>query len=237
MLRQHRVAQSHDFTFLRTGRQVRGFVENGYLVRISGNANYELGSVAYPYARPALKTFIERLAAQFRSACGERLVVTSLTRPSNEQPRNASDLSVHPTGMAVDLRVPKKASCRRWLEKTLLGLERRAVLDAIRERFPPHYHVAVFPEQYLAYVGRLTAETRLASASTSRPVADASADEPAESGPSASEPTGYRVNRGDTLWSIARRHGVSVAELKAANHLATSRIDPGQLLQIPSAQQ
>jgi LysM repeat protein len=251
MMRQHQIAQSHDFTFLRSATDVRRFVGQGYLVRLGGNANYELGSVRYPYARPALKLFVERLSAQYRNACGERMVVTSLTRPTSEQPRNASDLSVHPTGMAVDLRIPKKASCRRWLEKTLLALEQRSVLDAIRERFPPHYHIAVFPEQYLAYVDRLTpsaprvvvgpvrASTPVvaAAARPSTAVATAEAQEPAEAGPSASEPVGYRVNRGDSLWSIARRHGVTVADIKSVNNLSSSRIAPGQILSIPAPTQ
>jgi hypothetical protein len=238
MVRQHQIAQSHDFTFLRSAADVRRFVGQGYLVRLGGNANYELGSVRYPYARPALKLFVERLSAQYRNACGEQMVVTSLTRPTSEQPRNASDLSVHPTGMAVDLRIPKKASCRRWLEKTLLALEQRSVLDAIRERFPPHYHIAVFPEQYLAYVDRLTPSVpRVADpVRVSTPVALAEADEPVEAGPSAAEPVGYRVHRGDSLWSIARRHGVTVADIKSANNLSSSRIAPGQILSIPAAQ-
>lgn len=44
----------------------------------------------------------------------------------------------------------------------------------------------------------------------------------------------YVVQRGDTLSSIARRHGVSVSALRAANNLgATSLIVSGQRLSIP----
>jgi LysM repeat protein len=42
----------------------------------------------------------------------------------------------------------------------------------------------------------------------------------------------YRVRRGDNLWQIARRHGMSVGELKEINGLATSRLDIGQRLRI-----
>lgn len=42
-----------------------------------------------------------------------------------------------------------------------------------------------------------------------------------------------RVGRGDTLEALARRHGVSVASLKAANGLASDRIVAGQTLQLP----
>ncbi|GAB6177038.1 LysM peptidoglycan-binding domain-containing protein [Desulfobaculum senezii] len=44
----------------------------------------------------------------------------------------------------------------------------------------------------------------------------------------------YRVRRGDSLWTIARRHGVSVSELARANKITTrSKIMPGQRLAIP----
>jgi hypothetical protein len=82
---------------------------------------------------------------------GEKLIVTSLVRPTDLQPRNAHKLSVHPAGMAVDFRVPSTASERSWLEKALLGLENAGVLDVTREHTPPHYHVAVFPAEYVAY--------------------------------------------------------------------------------------
>lgn len=44
--------------------------------------------------------------------------------------------------------------------------------------------------------------------------------------------TTYRVRRGDTLGGIARRHGVSVAELRRWNNLSTTVIRVGQRLSI-----
>ncbi len=46
----------------------------------------------------------------------------------------------------------------------------------------------------------------------------------------------YRVRKGDTLYTIARRHGISVADLTKANGLNGTRIRPGDLLRIPRAQ-
>jgi len=43
----------------------------------------------------------------------------------------------------------------------------------------------------------------------------------------------YVVQRGDTLYSIARRHGVTVAQLMSANGLSSSIIRPGMVLRIP----
>jgi hypothetical protein len=158
MVRQHRIAEENDYSFLRTAEEVHRFVENGYLVPVEGNADYEvLDGVSFPVARPELRTFIERLSAQHRAACGQKLVVTSLTRPTSDQPWNSHPLSVHPAGMAVDLRVLDAADCRTWLEETLLSLEREELLDVTREYHPPHYHVAVFPTAYREYVSRLVA--------------------------------------------------------------------------------
>ncbi len=212
MQRQHSVAQEHGFTFIRTSEQVRRFVQQGYLVHLPGNENYTLARVSHPYVRPEVRLFIERLSAQYRSACGERLVVTSATRPLNAQPANASARSVHPTGMAIDLRVSQQPRCRSWLERTLLSLERQGVLSANRERRPPHYHVAVFPRQYASYVSRLGGRPALARAE---------------------EAMRYQVRRGDSLWGIARRHGLDVATLKEVNRLTSSRIYAGQTLEIP----
>ena len=160
MRRQHGVAVEQDYSFLRTGAQVEAFAEEGRLEPVVESEDLALSDVSYPYARSEVLTFIQRLAAQYRAATGERLVVTSLVRPRAEQPSNASPLSVHPAGMAVDLRVPADPESRKWLEETLLSLERRGVLDATRERRPPHYHVAVFPAAYRAYLaGELAADS------------------------------------------------------------------------------
>ena len=164
MRRQHRVALQNDYTFLRTPAQVREFVRKDRLEPLITNEYLHVNRVSFPYARPEVKLFVERLAKQYHEAIGEKLVVTSLTRPLSRQPRNAHRLSVHPAGMAVDLRVPRTSKGRRWLESVLLQLEARGLLDATRERRPPHYHVAVFPDKYENYAERLIAREQLASA-------------------------------------------------------------------------
>jgi Family of unknown function (DUF5715) len=154
MLRQWQIARRNDFTLLRTAADVRRFVRAGRLVRIGSSRSVGLARVRFPYARPAVRTFVRRLGGQYLRACGERLVVTSLTRPLSLQPPNASGLSVHPAGMAVDLRRSRRGRCRRWLEQTLVSLERAGLLEATREHHPPHYHVAVFPSAYRSYAAR-----------------------------------------------------------------------------------
>lgn len=222
---QNDQARVHDFTYLSTGSQVRRFVDAGYLVPVRGNRDFELHAVSFPYARPEAELFIRRLAAQYRAACGEKLVVTSLTRPQSRQPRNASERSVHPTGMAIDLRYSSNRSCRAWLEGVLLSLERTGVLEATRERYPAHYHIALFPRPYASYVSRLTDGDRRADDRRAEPVARrASAAETIQK---------YEVRRGDSLWTIARDHGISISELRASNDLRSSRIYAGQVLRVP----
>jgi LysM repeat protein len=46
----------------------------------------------------------------------------------------------------------------------------------------------------------------------------------------------YVVRRGETLFEIARRHGVDVATLKQANGLRSDALAVGQTLRIPAAQ-
>jgi hypothetical protein len=155
MVHQHAVAVEEDYSFLRTAKDVDKLVEKGGLVPVAEGENYTLSKVAFPYARPEVKSFIEHFAAEYRAGTGNRLVVTSLTRPKALQPANAHKLSVHPAGMAVDFRVPANRDDRAFLERTLLKMEKQGVLDVTRERSPAHYHVAVFAEGWRPYAARL----------------------------------------------------------------------------------
>lgn len=277
---QNRVARQHDYTYLDTPDRVRFFADQGWLVRIEPDADFDLHAVSFPYARPEVEVFIRRLGSQYRRACDEQLVVTSLTRPTTRQPRNASSRSVHPTGMAIDLRYSWDQNCRRWLEGVLLSLERQGVLEATLERSPRHYHIALFPSHYAGYVDVLVARQAEAAAETERvaeataeaasgvtagaradaagsAIAEASSEGSSEvateasSGPTAeapsdapSEVTGgaagaarevleYRVQRGDSLWRIARSHGITVDELRNVNGIQDNQIFAGQLIDVP----
>ena len=286
LIRQSLGAREADYSFLQNDQQVHDFVRKGLLLPMRGNADYHIDDdVRFAAARPEVKVFVERLAKQYRDSCGEKLVVTSLVRPRSRQPWNSDPLSVHPTGMAVDLRISSASSCRRWLEDTLLELEGKGLVEAARERVIPHYHIVVFPayERHLekngielpkaggfvlastGAAGPLGLPSLLATASTGvlpaglTPVSNSAT--PAvqrasnqSSATTAKKPTTtrrtsaskskssssrattrrYKVRRGDNLWTIARRHGVSVAAIKRANSRVASRIKPGQVLAIPA---
>lgn len=205
--RMYREARAENFSFFETGASVRRAVASGALVRLDADAtDFELHDIGYPYVRPATRTFVRRLSDQYRDACGEPLVVTSAVRPATRQPANSTARSVHPTGMAIDLRRPEDAQCRTWLRDVLLDLEERGLVEATEEHSPAHFHVAVFPTPYSRFVARSVAVAT------------------------------YVVRRGDTLAEIAREHDVTVKALARANALDDDLILPGQELRIPNNQ-
>ncbi|HEX8431107.1 MAG TPA: DUF5715 family protein [Longimicrobium sp.] len=219
--RMYGQAKAHELPFYRTPTSVRRAAVEGDLVRLGGNDDYRVVGVTYPYALPATRTFVQRLASQYRQECGEKLVITSAMRPTSYRLFNSADKSVHPAGMAIDIRIPRRSGCLSWLRQTLMRLETAGVAEATEERRPPHFHVAVFPGPYRRYVNApATTRTRAPS-----PRAKAAA---------APSRTTYRVRPGDSLWVIARRHNTTVQSLRGANDLGNSRLRPGQLLVIPA---
>ncbi|MGH7664332.1 MAG: DUF5715 family protein [Gemmatimonadaceae bacterium] len=210
--RMYRHAVSHELYFYRTSAGVRTAAERGRFVRLKGNEDFALHEVGYPFVRQETRVFVLRLAEQYRDACGEQLVVTSAVRPRSGQPDNASRRSVHPTGMAIDIRKPR-GRCLRWLRSTLVSLEKSDVIEATEEFYPPHFHVAVFPDPYRDHVEELGGDPRLNTDSGER----------------------YEIRRGDSLWEIATRFGTTVDELKRVNELTASTVFPGQEILVPSA--
>lgn len=214
--RMYRGARAEGLRFYGTPAAVRGAVRGGRLVRLASTHGVGVSDdVSFPYVRPQTRTFVQRLGVQYRAACGDRLVVTSGVRPATRQPANSSARSVHPTGMAVDLRKPEGRRCLGWLRRTLLELEDAGVIEATEERDPAHFHVAVFLSRYRRYV-----EAR-------NPVQLAGASRAAASS------VRYRVRHGDTLSEIAQEHDVPMRTLIDANDLAGDDIVAGQVLVIP----
>lgn len=154
MEKQHAVAVELDYSFARTASQVEQVVASGGLTEVVPNADFTFSGVSFPYAQPAIRDFVQRLASEYHLATGAVLVVTSLTRPLSQQPENASPLSVHPAGMAVDLRIPATVAARSWLAQRLLTLEEAGVLDVTLERRPAHLHIAVFPGAFEAWAAQ-----------------------------------------------------------------------------------
>ena len=204
-------AQDDDLTFYRTPSDVRTAIDDGRLVAVPTGSDVAIArGVRHPYVLPSTRDWLTDFAHRYRDRCGDALVVTSGARSLAEQPRNGSTKSVHPTGMAIDLRRPT-GSCLRWLRTALLNEERAGVVEATEERHPRHFHVAVFP-------GMPAVAVRISSRAT------------ATSKPSYER---YRVRPGDTLWEIAKRSDTTVAALRAINKLRSVQLVPGQTLLVP----
>lgn len=236
--RMYEHAQQEELAFYRTASSLRDAVEQHELVSITPTRDLALGVVRHPYVLPATRDWVMSFAARYHRGCGDPLVVTSGTRALSEQPRNGSPRSVHPTGMAVDLRKPR-GRCLRWLRQALLAEERDGVIEATEERRPPHFHVAVLTNPVIQPM-------RLAAAgagSDGTAESEGASDESSTllmtvapvSRPSTPEYERYRVRAGDTLWEIARRNDTTVNRLRAINGLRSTRLRPGQVLLVPAA--
>jgi hypothetical protein len=145
-------ATLHDLPFSRTSRDVKRSLHEGYLVRLGASPDYVTHGVSFPYVTRTTLTFVRRLAAQYHRGCGEKLVITSAVRPESMQPSNSSEYSVHPAGIAVDIRKPRSRSCLRWLRHNLLIIEKRGDIEATEEHHPAHFHVVVIPASYKEYL-------------------------------------------------------------------------------------
>ncbi len=220
MKSQHAIAIERDLQFIADAAQMQALIDGGGLERIESTGIYTLSKVSYPYAVPEVKVFIERLATQYSEANGAPLVVTSLTRPTSLQPRNAHELSVHPAGMAVDFRVPQDAKARKWLEDVLLQLENAGVLDVTREKNPPHYHVAVFPQAYAAYVEKAKAFEAVAAV-LPKPVITESVNSPARLVQAASIPVSQNsASFNGLMLTVMLMSGVLITVLLVRSGLA-----------------
>jgi hypothetical protein len=134
-------ARSEGLQFTASRSDVLRGVEAGDYVSLRGGV-WRLKGVTMPYARPETRAFLLAFAPEYEDACGEPLTVTSAMRPTSVRLRNSVAKTVHPTGIAVDLRAPR-SRCRSWMRAALLGYERRGVVEATEERRPAHFHVAV----------------------------------------------------------------------------------------------
>lgn len=151
---QNRQAQKHQLKYHRTKDELYASVASKKLVPVSPSKTLELAGVSFPFALNTTRDFLKQLSQAYSNYCQEALIVTSLTRPNTHQPKNASTRSVHPTGLAIDLRIPSTQKCKSWLVDSLVYLEEQKVVEATQERNPPHFHLVVFPNAYRNFVSQ-----------------------------------------------------------------------------------
>ena len=242
--KMYEFAISHRMPFYLTPVNVDDAIAKGRLVALAGDSTYELTrGVGFAYSTREAKQFVLAFAPQYLAACGVPLTVTSAARPMSNQPHNANPHSVHPTGIAVDIRRPSAGPCLTWVRGALATLEERGVVEATEEHHPVHLHVAVLvqpgakvllPNLVKTVVARqlTTPPVPVTTLATAAVAGDAKLAAGSRDAPKA--PRSYTVRQGDTMWDIANRAGVSMAELKKANARVASTLKPGTTLVLPT---
>ena len=233
-------AVSHRYPFYLTPFTLDDAIAKGKLVPLMGDANYELTrGVGFSYATVEAREFITQFAPQYLAACGAPLTVTSAARPTSRQPHNANPHSVHPTGIAVDIRRPYPGPCLTWVRGALAQLEARGFVEATEEHHPVHIHLAVLrapgtrftlPDLTNGVVVARQAPPSVLTATTSNGSVGFAAAAPDTD----ARGRVYLVRAGDTLWEVAQQTGVTVKALARANHRSTSSVlQPGTTLTLP----
>lgn len=166
--RQNRVANKAHLSRLRNIKDIQKLVRKDLLVEVKDTPAYYLGrylgyldapnAAWYRFTRPWTKRFLERVLGAGHRLTGERFKVTSLVRTKIYQrklvKKGANAISgsgwwrqsSHLTGATIDISYKNMSpKARRWLEKKLLILERKGLVEATKERRSYCFHVMVFP--------------------------------------------------------------------------------------------
>ena len=230
-------AVSHRMPFYLTPTNVDKAIADGRLVALTGDSTYELTrGVGFSYSTREAKQFVLAFAPQYLAACGVPLTVTSAARPMSRQPHNANPHSVHPTGIAVDIRRPPPGPCLTWVRGALAELESRGVVEATEEHHPIHLHVAVLAQPGAKVLLPNMVRTVVARQApvVQPPTVVASGGDVGLASAGAKQPRTYVVRQGDTFWDIANRTGVKMDDLKRANTQTSSTLRPGTTLALPA---
>lgn len=144
--RQYLFAVANEFLFIENEAAYHRAIADGHLVRLQHPGLTV--AARRPYVLPATAAFIYRLTDDFNESGCTGLRVNDATRLVSERPRNGSVFSVHPAGMAADLRIINLSErCYQVLSHLLHQAEAEVRTDATREHYPPHYHIVVIPEE------------------------------------------------------------------------------------------
>ncbi|MBY0028528.1 LysM peptidoglycan-binding domain-containing protein [Priestia aryabhattai] len=87
---------------------------------------------------------------------------------------------------------------------------------------------------HLIYVNQVLkiSGTGTVSSSPSAPVPVQEKTNETQASPAPSNSKSYKVQPGDTMWSVAQRHGISISQLKQWNNLSSNTIYINQVLQV-----
>lgn len=178
-----------------------------------------------PHDRRSPRSTWSRRAAQGSAAALAALTALGAVGSAHAAPAP----TVHVAQHAHSGHVTVSPGDSLWSLATTHGVRVQDLMSA--NKIPAHGMIR--PGQRLVIPGSDRGPTSSSSASASRADDAAPADSaPADSGRGGSQR--HTVAAGDTLWDLAQRYGVSVAELMEANGVsAASVLRPGQGLTIP----
>ena len=143
---QLQYALDHQLPRMTTEAEYQSRVDSGYFVRLEGP--FLDVRARRPYALPTTVAFLIRMSQAYSAAgCGQLIIMDAL-RLTTERPVNGSVYSVHPTGMAVDIRTKYiPIECADWLRAYVSQKEAAGEVDGTQELRPEHLHVVVVPLQ------------------------------------------------------------------------------------------
>jgi len=204
------------------GISTRATIRPGQKLRISGSASYASNDSSYGTYRVRRGDTLGKIAQRHRMSLSRLASINGISTRSTIMPGQTlrvtgtgtasdTDTSYAFSGSTATYRVRSGDSLWEIAQRHGMTLDQIAGLNGISTRS------TIRPGQ--------TLKVYAASAAPSRDYASL----PTNGGSS------YRVRPGDTIWDIARKHGVSVDAILKANSLnKRSVIKPGQTLKIPS---
>lgn len=135
-------AQKQQLPFMATEAEYQTRISSGYFIRLE--SPFMEVHARRPYALPSTVVFVAELAREYYDeGCG-LLVVKDALRLTSERPSNGSLYSVHPAGMAVDIRTKYiPTECADWLRTYISQKEAEGKVDGTQEWKPEHLHVVV----------------------------------------------------------------------------------------------
>jgi hypothetical protein len=135
-------AMENQLPFMTNEADYETRIASGYFVRLEGP--FLEVHAKRPYALPSTVAFATEMSVAYNTfGCG-RLVIKDTLRLTTERPKNGSPESVHPAGMALDIRTKYiPVECADWLRTYISQKEAEGKVDGTQEWKPEHLHIVV----------------------------------------------------------------------------------------------
>ena len=128
--------------------EYRALIANGTFVRLESGPYLQV-LAGRPYVRAETAQFVQQMAQSYSGAGCGRMIVIGAGRLTTEIYENSSPFTVHPFGMAVDIRTNARfgisTTCADWLRAYAKEKEAELLADGTHELDPEHLHLVVVP--------------------------------------------------------------------------------------------